>query len=74
MKKVMKNLTAVLLMAALVFSVIGVPDTAFAASSKITLKSGEAAPSIIYAGHSYSLKRYRAPMSNSILPTKRWQL
>lgn len=56
MKKVMKNLTAVLLMAALVFSVIGVPDTAFAASSKITLKSGEAAPSIIYAGHSYSLK------------------
>lgn len=56
MKKVMKKLTAVLLMAALVFSVIGVPDTAFAASSKITLKSGEAAPSIIYAGHSYSLK------------------
>lgn len=56
MKKIMKKLTAVLLMAALVFSVIGVPDTAFAASSKITLKSGEAAPSIIYAGHSYSLK------------------
>ena len=56
MKKVMKKLTAVLLMAALVFSIIGVPDTAFAASSKITLKSGEAAPSIIYAGHSYSLK------------------
>lgn len=56
MKKVMKKLTAVLLMAALVFYVIGVPDTAFAASSKITLKSGEAAPSIIYAGHSYSLK------------------
>ena len=56
MKKVMKKLTAVLPMAALVFSVIGVPDTAFAASSKITLKSGEAAPSIIYAGHSYSLK------------------
>lgn len=44
MKKIMKKLTAVLLMAALVFSVIGVPDTAFAASSKITLKSGEAAP------------------------------
>lgn len=56
MKKIRKKLTAVLLMAALVFSVIGVPDTAFAASSKITLKSGEAAPSIIYAGHSYSLK------------------
>ena len=56
MKKIMKKLTAVLLMAALVFSVIGVPDTAFAASSKITLKSGEAAPSIIYAGHSYILK------------------
>ena len=56
MKKIMKKLTAVLLMAALVFSIIGVPDTAFAASSKITLKSGEAAPSIIYAGHSYSLK------------------
>ena len=56
MKKIMKKLTAVLLIAALVFSVIGVPDTAFAASSKITLKSGEAAPSIIYAGHSYSLK------------------
>lgn len=56
MKKIMKKLTAVLLMAALVFSVIGVPDTAFAASNKITLKSGEAAPSIIYAGHSYSLK------------------
>ena len=56
MKKIMKKLTAVLLMAALVLSVIGVPDTAFAASSKITLKSGEAAPSIIYAGHSYSLK------------------
>ena len=56
MKKIMKKLTAVLLMAALVFSVIGVPNTAFAASSKITLKSGEAAPSIIYAGHSYSLK------------------
>lgn len=56
MKKIMKKLTAVLLMAALVFSVTGVPDTAFAASSKITLKSGEAAPSIIYAGHSYSLK------------------
>lgn len=52
----MKKLTAVLLMAALVFSVTGVPDTAFAANSKITLKSGEAAPSIIYAGHSYSLK------------------
>ena len=56
MKKIMKKLTAVLLMAALVFSVTGVPDTAFAANSKITLKSGEAAPSIIYAGHSYSLK------------------
>ena len=56
MKKIMKKLTAVLLMAALVFSVTGVPDTAFAASSKIMLKSGEAAPSIIYAGHSYSLK------------------
>ena len=56
MKKIMKKLTAVLLMATLVFSIIGVPDTAFAASSKITLKSGEAAPSIIYAGHSYSLK------------------
>ena len=56
MKKIMKKLTAVLLMTALVFSVTGVPDTAFAASSKITLKSGEAAPSIIYAGHSYSLK------------------
>ena len=56
MKKIMKKLTAVLLMAALVFSVIGVPDTTFAANSKITLKSGEAAPSIIYAGHSYSLK------------------
>ena len=56
MKKIMKKLTAVLLMAALLFSVTGVPDTAFAASSKITLKSGEAAPSIIYAGHSYSLK------------------
>ena len=52
----MKKLTAVLLMAALVFSVTGVPDTAFAANSKITLKSGEVAPSIIYAGHSYSLK------------------
>lgn len=56
MKKLMKKLTAVLLMAALVFSVTGVPDTAFAANSKITLKSGEAAPSIIYVGHSYSLK------------------
>ena len=56
MKKIMKKLTAVLLMAALVFSVTGVPDTAFAANSKITLKSGEAAPSIIYVGHSYSLK------------------
>ena len=56
MKKIIKKLTAVLLMAALVFSVTGVPDTAFAANSKITLKSGEAAPSIIYVGHSYSLK------------------
>lgn len=56
MKKIMKKLTAVLLMAALVFSVAGVTDTAFAASSKITLKSGAAAPGIIYAGHYCSLK------------------
>ena len=40
----------------MLYPVTGVPDTAFAANSKITLKSGEAAPSIIYAGHSYSLK------------------
>ena len=44
MKKIMKKLTAVLLMAALVFSIIGVPDTAFAASSKITLKLAKQPP------------------------------
>ena len=38
----------------LLIPAFGLPESADAAS-KITLKSGEAAPSTIYAGHSYTL-------------------
>ena len=43
-----------LLVLALVFPAFSLPETA-AGASKITLKSGAAAPSTIYAGHSYTL-------------------
>lgn len=54
MKKWMKRLASCLLVLALVFPAFSLPETA-AAASKITLKSGAAAPSTIYAGHSYTL-------------------
>ena len=54
MNRWLKRMAACLLVLALVFPVFSVPETA-AAASKITLKSGAAAPSTIYAGHSYTL-------------------
>ena len=54
MKKWMKRLASCLLVLALVFPAFSLPEKADAAS-KITLKSGAAAPSTIYAGHSYTL-------------------
>ena len=54
MNKWMKRLASCLLVLALVFPAFSLPETADAAS-KITLKSGAAAPSTIYAGHSYTL-------------------
>ncbi len=54
MNRWLKRMAACLLVLALVFPAFSVPETA-AAASKITLKSGAAAPSTIYAGHSYTL-------------------
>ena len=58
MNRIMKNrLIAVFLIAVILLTGMTVvqPETAQAAS-KITLKSGAAAPSTIYAGHTYNLK------------------
>lgn len=55
MRKWSKRLIACMLALMLVIPAFGLPESADAAS-KITLKSGEAAPSTIYAGHSYTLK------------------
>lgn len=54
MNRWFKRMAACLLVLALVVPAFSVPETA-AAASKITLKSGAAAPSTIYAGHSYTL-------------------
>ena len=54
MNRWLKRMAACLLVLALVFPAFSVPETA-AAASKIRLKGGAAAPSTIYAGHSYTL-------------------
>lgn len=54
MNRWLKRMAACLLVLALVVPAFSVPETA-AAASKIRLKSGAAAPSTIYAGHSYTL-------------------
>ncbi|MDO5303358.1 MAG: hypothetical protein Q4E84_05600 [Clostridia bacterium] len=54
MNRWLKKMAACLLVLALVVPAFSVPETA-AAASKITLKSGAAAPQTVYAGHSYTL-------------------
>ena len=55
MKKCMKKLATILVLV-LVLNMISSATNTSSAASKITLKSGAAAPSTMYAGHSYSLK------------------
>ena len=57
-KAISKKIVAVLLIAVVLLTGMTVirPETAQAASKKITLKSGKAAPATVYAGHSYNLK------------------